>query len=38
MSEQSRLRWTKGLVGYSLPLVLVIALVLLIIIGATVMM
>lgn len=35
MSEQSRLKWTQGLVSLSLPLVLGIAVVLLLVIGAT---
>ncbi len=38
MSEQSRLKWTRGLVGFSIPLAIAIAVVLLIIIGATAMM
>jgi hypothetical protein len=38
MTEQSHLKWTRGLVGFSIPLVLVIAVVLLIVIGATAMM
>ena len=38
MSETPRLRWTKGLVSLSLPLVLGIAIVLLIVIAATLMM
>lgn len=35
MAEQAHLKWTKGLVALSLPLVLGIGLMLLIIIGAT---
>jgi hypothetical protein len=38
MSEQSRLKWTRGLVGFAIPLVIGIGVVLLIIIGATAMM
>ena len=38
MSEQSRLKWTRGLVGFSIPIVIGIAVVLLIIIGAINMM
>lgn len=38
MSEQSRLKWTKGWAGFSIPLVIAIGVILLIIIGATTMM
>ena len=38
MSEQSRLKWTRGLVGFSIPLVIGVGFLLLIIIGATMMM
>ena len=38
MSELSRLKWTKGLVALSIPLVLAIGVVLLVIIGSTSMM
>ena len=38
MSEQSRLKWTRGLVGFSIPIVIGIGVVLLIIIGAINMM
>ena len=38
MSEQSRLRWTRGLVGFAIPLVIGIGVVLLMIIGALNMM
>ena len=38
MSEQSRAKWTRGLVGFSIPLVIIIGVVLLVIIGATAMM
>ena len=38
MSNEPRLKWTRGLVGYAIPLVIGVGFVLLIIIGATAMM